>query len=91
MSDPYHNWIDREARDSMEEQDDIRMLRFLPSDPEPEIVCVTLDRHETCAICRNPLFFGELAWICETTHQVGCCKEHAREAAEVKLRLMTAQ
>ena len=38
---------------------------------------------------RGLLFFGEVAWLCETTHQVGCCEEYAREAAETKLRLMT--
>lgn len=90
MSDPYRDWIDREASGSMEEQDDVYMSRFLPGEPEPEIVRVTLDRDETCAICHDPLFFGETAYRCETTFQTGCSEEHAREAAEAKILLMGA-
>lgn len=88
MSDPYFDWIDREARMDQQEQDDARLSRFLPKEPDLEIVRVILDRDETCAICCDPLFFGETAWTCDTTHQVGCCEEHCREAAEAKIALM---
>lgn len=88
MSDPWDNYVDREARESQREREDVRMSRFLPLEPELEIVRVTLDRDETCAICRDPLFCGEQAYQCQTTFQTGCSEEHVREAAEAKLQLM---
>lgn len=87
----YYDWIDREARDARREREDVRMSRFLLLEPELEIVRVTLDRDETCAICRDPLFFGEAAYQCQTTFQTGCCEEHCWEAAEAKLQLMGAE
>lgn len=91
MSDRYFDWIEREGRASHSDQIRVQRERFLPVAPEPSIVRVTLDRDETCSICRDPLFFGEIAYLCETTHQAGCCEEHCREAAEAKLRLEAAR
>lgn len=88
MADPYFDWIDREARQSKREQDDVRLGRFLPKEPDFQTNQVVLHRDETCSICRNPLFPGEIAFVCETTHQVGCCQKHCQEAAETKLQLM---
>lgn len=89
MNDSWDRYVEREAAQDQREILDEMYDRFVPVElPSPQIQRVTLDRDETCSICRDPLFFGEVAWVCEMTHQVGCCEEHCREAAETKLTLM---
>lgn len=90
MTDPYDDYIDQEAQQDRLERQREQCDRFAASPPSPSITRVTLDRDETCAICRDPLFCEEQAYQCQTTFQTGCCEEHAREAAETKLRLMMA-
>ena len=90
MTDPYDNYIDQEARQDRLERQREQYDRFVAKPISPAIIRVTLDRDETCAICPNPLMIGETAYLCETTHQVGCSLKHCQEAAEVKLLIMEA-
>lgn len=99
MSDPFFDYMDREGQASRREYldsqyarftplDDVRLATILPKEVGVPIERVILDRDETCATCRDPLFSGEVAYLSDVTHQIGCSEEHCREAAESKLQLM---